>query len=510
MQCWAAEFGKLNWGKPARVVLMLGAAMATTTQAQTFTTLLSFYGPNGAVPSAGLVQGTNGDFYGTTANGGPVVDYGTIFKITPSGKLTTLHSFCAVSGCPDGLYPYAGLIQATNGDFYGTTEAGGSSVQVDACPTGCGTVFKMTPSGELTTLYSFCSQSACADGSFPESGLIQASNGDLYGTTVGGGVNGDYGTIFRITPSGSLTTLYSFCSQSGCTDGTDPQAGLVRAANGDFYGTTVRGGPNACPGYETCGTVFKMSPSGALTTLHVFCSESGCPDGSNPIAGLVKAANGNLYGTTIQGGINCPLALGGCGTVFEITLTGALTTLYSFCAQSGCGDGAYPEAGLVSGTDGNLYGTTTEGGTGVIQYGTIFKITPTGTLTTVYIFCSETCGNEKDPTALLLQATNGNFYGTTSEGGEKGDGAIFSLSVGLGPFVEPQTTSGKVGAVVKILGTDLTGPSSVTFNGTPAAITSASTSEIVTTVPSGATSGYIEVTTPSGTLSSNVPFTVLP
>src|ERR1017187_6061793 len=208
----------------------------------------------------------------------------------------------------------------------------------------CATTAIALPAQTLTTLYSFCSQSRCPDGANPEAGLVQATNGDLYGTTSGFFVNG-YGTVFKITPGGTLTTLYSFCSQTNCADGDEPVAGLVQAANGDLYGTTAGGGIN------NGGTVFKITPSGTLTTLYSFCSQTNCADGRGPVAGLVQAANGDLYGTTGQDGAN------GGGTIFKITPSGTLTTLYSFCPKSGCTD-TYPSAGLVQAANGDLYGTT--------------------------------------------------------------------------------------------------------------------------------------------------------
>ena len=250
----------LNWGTRACAVLALCATTAIALPAQTLTTLFSFDGTDGAVPQAGLVQATNGDLYGTSSFGG-ANNLGTVFKITPSGTLTTLYSFCSQSGCPDGYDPYAGLVQATNGDLYGTTLYGGANGPY-------GTLFRITTSGTLTTLYSFCSQSGCTDGELPLAPLVQAANGDLYGTTAYGGVNG-LGTVFRVTPSGTLTTLYSFCSQSGCPDGYDPYAGLVQATSGDFYGTTVLGGTGGW------GTVFKITSSGTLMTLYSFCPKAG-------------------------------------------------------------------------------------------------------------------------------------------------------------------------------------------------------------------------------------------
>jgi uncharacterized repeat protein (TIGR03803 family) len=264
---------------------------------------------------------------------------------------------------------------------------------------------------------------------------------------VYGGANSNGGTVFKITPSGKLTTLYSFCSQSGCMDGDGPVAGLIQATNGDLYGTTVHGGAYIVP--YGGGTVFKITPSGTLTTLYSFCSQSGCIDSANPAGPLVQATDGDLYGTTVYD--NC--ASNGCaGTVFKIAPSGALTTLYSFCSQSGCTDGSTP--------------------------------------------------------AGLIQATNGDLYGTTELYGANGDGTVFSVNVGLGPFVEVEPTSGEVGAAVKILGTNLTGATSVSFNGTGAVLEVVSSSEMTTTVPTGATTGTVQVVTPNGTLSSNVPFRV--
>ena len=198
----------------------------------------------------------------------------------------------------------------------------------------------------------------------------------------------------------------------------------------------------------------------------------------------------------------------GHGTVFRITPSGTLTTLYSFCSQSACTDGATPYAGLIQATDGNLYGTTAGGGARNND-GTVFKITPTGTLTTLHRFCFQSgCADGAGPLSGLIQATDGNLYGTTDAGGVDGFGTVFRLNVDLGPFVETLPASGKVGAAVKILGTNLTGATSVSFNGTGAAFEVVSASEISTTVPTGATTGTVQVVTPDGTLSSNVPFRV--
>ena len=438
---------KLEWRNKAWAAVLLWATAPIGLSAQTFKTLHSFDGTDGASPS-GLVQATGGNLYGTTAAGG-VSAVGTVFKIRPGGgPVKTLYSFNYL----DGSYPEPGLVQAAGGNFYGTTTIGGAN--------NSGTVFRITPSGSLTTLYSFCSQSGCTDGDMPQGGLVQATGGNLYGTTSQGGAatcSGGCGTVFRITPSGSLATLYGFCSKSGCHDGSDPRSGLVQGTNGNFYGTTARGGAHKY------GTIFKITPSGSLTTLYSFCSQSSCTDGASPDLGLVQATDGNLYGTTGAGGANMTDCFGSsCGTFFKITPSGTLTTLYSFCTQSGCTDGFEPGA--------------------------------------------------------LVQDTNGMFYGTTYAGGKTGDcygdgcGTVFSLSVGLGPFVKTQPAYARVGGFVEILGTNLTGSTSVSFNGTPAVfrVVPNLNSLIKTTVPEGATTGTVEVVTPGGTLSSNVPFRVLP
>jgi uncharacterized repeat protein (TIGR03803 family) len=506
--------GKLDWKNRACAAVLLWATVPIGLSAQTFETVHRFDGTHGGKPTGALVQATSGNLYGTTDTGGSNnecgdgVGCGTVFEISPSGgPVKTLYSFCSQGGtaCTDGANPQAGLVQGTGGNFYGTTQSGGAYTH---CGTSgsCGTVFEITPGGAPTTLHSF----DFTDGSGPGA-LVQATSGDFYGTTWLGGADGQgIGTVFKITPSGTLTTLYSFCPQIGCKDGASP-TGLVQATNGNFYGTTYGGGA------KHQGTVFKITPSGTLTTLYSFCSQTGCTDGSNPYAGLVQGTDGNLYGTTYRGGANKR------GTVFKITPSGTLTTLYSFCSQVGCTDGEDPYAVLVEATDGNLYGTTQSGGantTGCNIYGcgTVFKITSSGTLTTLYSLCSQSgCTDGNEPLAGLVQDTNGMFYGTTSHGGANatdcgggGCGTVFSLSVGLGPFVKTQPASGKVGGFVEILGTNLTGSTSVSFNGTPAVFRVVLNSLIKTTVPAGATTGTVQVITPGGTFSSNVPFRVRP
>ena len=375
-------------------VVCLCAATVTALTAQTFTTLVSFNGSNGATPSGWpLVLGADGNLYGTTFLGGAssncTYGCGTVFRITPGGTLTTLHSF---SGGTDGLGPNA-LLQSADGSFYGTAQGGGADQN--------GTIFKITPGGTLTTVYSF---TGATDGSAPGA-LVQGTDGNFYGTTSGLGEFGQFvgiePTIFKITPGGTLTTLY----RSDATDGSAPGE-LVQATDGNFYGTTS--------GMNIDGTIFKITPGGTLTTLYSFCRQGSipyCPDGDGP-GPLVQATDGDFYGTTFFGGV--PNA----GTIFKITPGGTLTTLYSF---SGYTDGFGPGA-LLQAADGSFYGTTY----GLFEpypYGTIFKFPPSGPVTTLYGF-----NGGSDPGALV-QAAHGRFYGTTQVGGA-GPGTVFRLALG--------------------------------------------------------------------------------
>jgi uncharacterized repeat protein (TIGR03803 family) len=472
---------KLNWCMRASALFVLWATTAVTLPAQTFKSLHSFVNTDGAFPWDAPVQASDGNFYGTTQNGGNTAcasGCGTVFKITPSGKLTTF-SFDGTNGSD----PFAGLVQAANGDFYGTTSSGGTSNGNGNCPINCGTVFKITSGGKLTTLHNF----NFTDGLAPLGRLLLATDGSYYGTTQQGGSFGA-GTLFKITPSGTLTTLHTFTNGQ---DGGFPIGGLIQATDGNLYGTAWTGG-----GTGNYGTVFKMTLSGTLTTLHSFAST----DGALPFAALVQATDGDFYGTTEEGGTK------NYGTVFKITPKGKLTTLHSFMGGT---DGDTPISPLVQATDGNFYGTASYDGL-YPNFGTVFKITPKGTLTTLHNFDS-TDGSY--PYAALVQATSGKFYGTTFAGGSSSAcpfacGTVFSLSVGLGPFVETLPTSGKVGTAVRILGNNLTGATSVTFNGTAAKFKVVSKSEIKTNVPSGATTGTVEVKTAKNTLKSNVVFRV--
>jgi uncharacterized repeat protein (TIGR03803 family) len=377
------------------------AATAIAASAQTFQAIASLnFELYGAYPQyVSLAQGSDGNFYGTTPDGG-VEGAGMAWEVTAQGELTVLCQF-SYGECTNGIGPYAGLIQATDGNLYGTTWQGGAN--------GTGTVFELI-SGSGLTLYSFCSQDDCADGDEPFAPLLQAADKNFYGTTLDGGTKG-YGTVFAITSAGTLTTLHSF----RYSDGASPVAGLIQAKNGKFYGTTLYGGAHGA------GTVFEISAAGKLKTLHSF---GAAGDGANPYATLVQAADGTFYGTTYSGGAH------GQGTVFAITAAGKMTTLYSFCSAKKCTDGAAPYAGVIQATDGNFYGTTSQGGAS--NRGTVFAITAAGKLTSLHSFClKKNCIDGADPSGGLIQAINGIFYGTTTEGGTNQDGTVFNLSVGL-------------------------------------------------------------------------------
>jgi uncharacterized repeat protein (TIGR03803 family) len=402
------------------ISLVIVAGRGFDANAQSETNLHSFVGSptDGAFPFAGLVQGSDGNFYGTTGHGGTNTD-GMVFRISPGGGETILYSFGIFP--TDGVNPSAGLVQGSDGYFYGTTEGGGTYAN--------GTVFRISPSGSYTSLYSFGSQPN--DGQNPNP-LVQGSDGNFYGTTLGGGTAGD-GILFRISPGGSETILYSFVGSPA--DGAVPFAGLVQAIDGNFYGTTYLGGTNDVV-FGGDGTVFRISPSGNYTNLYSFGSSP--TDGENPFAALVQGSDGNLYGTTDAGGGG-----GMNGTVFRISTSGSYTSLYSFGSQPN--DGQNPNA-LVQGSDGNLYGTASLGGTSTNcgnGCGIVFRISPSGMLTNLHSL-SGYPNDGANPKGGLVQGSDGNFYGTTEAGGattnsnpyssgQYGYGTVFKLSVPLNP-----------------------------------------------------------------------------
>ena len=417
-------FGKLSVSKMVCVILVFCAATATASPAQTLTTLVNFAYTNGAEPLyESPVPGPDGNLYGTT-NGAGAHNGGIVFKMTPSGTLTVLYSFCGGSNCTDGNEPDTGLTLGSDGNFYGLTTSAGAS--------GDGTVFKITPSGDFALLHTFTG----SDGAEPQGALVLASDGNFYGTTTSGGSH-DFGTVFRITPSGTFTTIYNFCSLGSCADGSGPFGGLVQGADGYLYGTTTGGGA-----HFLYGTVFKIGLNGVLTTLHSFAAS----DGSSPNAKLLQASDGHFYGTTTSGG-NTQACSFGCGTIFRITAGGSFTSLHSFDGA----DGSFVTAGLIQASDGNFYGVAGRGGSSC-SCGTIFKITAGGTLTVLHNFAGFPTEGSL-PVGGLLEASNGNFYGTTESGGSTGDGSIFSLTGFTATVVTSTPNPSEAGQLVTLTAT---------------------------------------------------------
>jgi len=376
----------------ACLTLALVASVADA-HAATLTTLHPFSGGDGAYPAAGVIRDAQGDLYGTTELGG-AGNYGTAFKLDAGGNESTLYNFCSEANCTDGASPSATLVRDGKGDLYGTTYAGGSDTNCGS-GNGCGTVFEFAPDGTLTTLHSFDG----TDGTFTYARL--AKNGSsLYGTVFEGAAG--YGAVFALTRKGVETELYEF---QGGADGAYPKAGVIRDNQGNLYGETYGGGSGGAS-----GTVFEILAGGSEKVLYSF---QGGADGVKPSGGLVRDANGNLYGTTEQGGAS------GMGTVFMVTPGGTETLLHSF---SGGSDGASPRAGvLLRGR--KLYGTTYEGGAS--NEGTVFEIALKNSTETVLYQFSGSDG--KEPDCALVTDTSGNLYGTTFRGGASNDGTVFKL-----------------------------------------------------------------------------------
>lgn len=418
-----------NFGSKSTAVWVAMLSFAAMANAQTFTTLTSFTGgTSGRTPSpVPLTKGTDGNLYGTTWDGG-AIGVGTFYSITPAGVLTILYSFTR----NDGLTSEGGLLQATDGNFYGTNTLSGTHSQ--------GTVFKITPTGTSTTLYNF--GSATTDGYYPNGALVQGTDGNFYGMTEDGGA-GSFGTIFKVTPGGTYTTLYSFTGP----DGESPIGGLIQGTDGNFYGTCSQGGKNF-------GTVFRITPSGTLTTIHTFAGTSA--DGGSPRAPLIQANDGNFYGTDNKG-------------VFKMTPAGTLTLLSDFTTNTSLNGGPY--SALIQANDGNLYGTSNGGGANVDGF--IFRVTLSGAATNLHSFNASTEG--LGPYGVV-QANDGNLYGVLTQGGANGDGTVYKLTLAAASSQAPTIASGGIvpvdgttgtiepGEWVSIYGTNLAS-ATATWNG---------------------------------------------
>ncbi len=456
----------------AMAILIFAVATSSNVHAQTYSVLSNF--PTSGGPAApafpGVVaQGRDGSLYSTTMRGGmsapPGVDSpadGTIFRVTPSGTLTVVYTFRGtVAGNPSS--PKSGLTLGTDGFFYGA--AAGSN----------GKIFKADSSGNVTVLYSL----AASDGSGAGT-PIRGTDGNLYGATQQGG------GVYKLTSGGKFTVIHASDINDGYLGDVGPLAPLFQASDGDFYGTTHSG-----VGTVFVGSVFKVTGTGDFTYIYKFDNTHG----ATPIGPVIQGSDGNFYGTTSRGGS------ANFGVVFMLKPSGELTVLHNFNGT----DGKTPDGGLVQANNGVFYGVASAGGT--LGFGTIYKITSTGTFSVLHNFDNTTGAT---PDVTLVQHTNGLLYADTSGGGASGVGVFYSLNDSLQPFVSLMPISGQVGVSIGILGQGFTGTTDVSFNGAPAAFTVVSDTFLTVTVPSHGSTGNVTVTTPTGTLTSNKVFTVIP
>jgi len=437
------------WRNLVTTIFVIFSILGLTEQSRAtgpmFSLLHSFTGASneGVTPAAPFIQGTDGGFYSTTQAGG-LYGLGTVFKMSSTGAVTTLHSFNGA----DGAHPQSGLVQATGGNFYGTTSDGGANNQ--------GTVFKVDSTGAVTVLHSFNG----TDGAQPSGGLVLAGDGNLYGATQFGGFNltsffpGE-GTAFKITTGGVFTVLHYF----GATENAFFPGGLIQGIDGNFYGTTVQGGA------QNAGTLFRMNSSGTVAVIHSFNSDT---EGRIPIGSLFQGNDGDLYGgllgdTTALGGANSSTS-----PLYKVDTSGNVTILYHFNHAS---EGNYL-MGLIQASDGNLYGTLDDGGPYRGSYadgaffnfgGAVFRISSGGIITILHSF-NGADGNE--PVAILFQGSDGDLYGTTARGGTLNQGTAFKIA--LAPTTTPVANAGSdqsvnEGATVTLDGTGSTGQN-LTYN----------------------------------------------
>jgi uncharacterized repeat protein (TIGR03803 family) len=375
------------------LLLAIGLGAVPSAHAQMMEKILHIFtgGSDGGNPYGGLIADAQENLYGTTLAGG-AYGYGTVFKLDKNGDLKVLYNF---TGGSDGANPYGGVIRDAQGNLYGTAAYGGNG----PFPSGCGVVFKLTPSGEYSVLYTF---QGGTDGSAPWAGLVRDAKGNLYGTTYYGGES-DQGVVFKVDAKGNESVLLSLTGNT--------TAGLALTPAGDAYGSTIFGGA------YSQGSVFRITPSRAETVLKNF---TGFRNGGVPMAALIRDSSGNLYGTTSGGGTYR------AGIVFKMDPRGVETVLYNF--TGGVDGTANPESVLVRDAEGNLYGTTVSGGAS--GYGTVFEVDPSGKQTTLYNF-TNSGGDGRKPTGSLVRDAAGNVYGTTEWGGDSqitGYGIVYKLT----------------------------------------------------------------------------------
>jgi uncharacterized repeat protein (TIGR03803 family) len=408
-------------------------------------------------------QGRNGTLYGTTV--GKSGSSGALFQVSTEGILRFPYSFNSTTGGQ----PNGGVILATDGNLYGTASSGGSG--------GMGVLYRISPNGVYTVLHDFLGGS---DGANPVYAPIEASDGSIYGITTG--LPNPTATLYKYAPSTStFTTIYVFDQTTG-----EYPTSLIQAGNGNLYGT-ISGG--------ICGEIFELTTSGGLVWSYEFSCAGRAPGGEGPVQ-ILQANDGNFYGATLVGGSSL-----GYGVIFRVDQQENVSVIYTFPNSGQYGAGPI---GLTQGTDGNLYGAAAS--LGKYNGGTLFQLTTAGDITLLYSFSSK---EGSSPLAPPVQATNGLLYGTTESGGRTSGGVVYSLDMELSPFVTFVLAAGDVGQSAQVLGQNLTGTTSVTFNGVAATSFSVKSDTFMTAiVPAGATTGPVIVTTPTGTLTSNVSFRI--
>lgn len=458
------------------ITLIVTTLPPVAASAQTYIDLHDF---NCAIEGCGptytslLAQGRDGNLYGTASGGPGASGNGTVFKMTPAGAVSTIHSFDGT----DGSTPYGGLILGADGDFYGTTTSGTNNA---------GTIFKVTPTGTLTTLYAFPLNSIDT-GAGPMTAPTLGNDGNYYGLT-GVAAGTATGIAYRYNAASGYATLTTL---TNALPGSGFFAPLIQGLDGNFYSTTYAAGTGSA------GTIYKMSPEGVVSVVYDFNSNGAY--GGWGYAPLVQDASGFLYGTEAQGGPE------GGGVVFRVNPTnGRIALLHSFVHQDQSG-GSAPAGGLVLGTDGNLYGSTYWGGSH--NDGVLFKVTKSKAYTQLIdLDGADGAATESTP----MQHTNGKIYGISMNGGAYGGGVLSSLDLGTPPFVALLFNAGKVSRSVGILGQGFHGTKKVSFHGVSASFKVVSGTYLTAVVPSGATTGFVTVTTPTGVLKSNRKFVVQP
>jgi uncharacterized repeat protein (TIGR03803 family) len=463
------------------LALLFTSAAAAQTVVPLYTYPETDEGDTGVAAPAQFAQGADGELYSTIETNG-TYNSGTVYKISTEGDYTPLYNFCAEGGncLITGGYPLGGVTLGLDGNLWGTTQNGGKDAY--------GTVFKMTPAGALTSVYQFDGNEAGT----PIYTVLQGTNGDMYGVTQGT----HYGTFFKLTTKGVIS-IYPF----DYTDGYEPNL-PTQGSDGNFYGTAQYGGGGSCE----CGVIYKITPAGKITVLHVFTGDVSATDydGNRPIGVLVQDAEGYLWGTTYQGGEYNE------GTIFKIATTGKdYEVVDSFQYAEPELLGQLPLAGLTLGTDGNFYGVASRGGTN--NYGATLQVTPAGDVAFLYSFCGVAgCADGIVPETPLIQHTNGKFYGTAS-GNSLCCGTFFSFDMGLPPFTRSTANEGKVAATIDFLGQGFTDTTSVSFGGTLATTFHATSDTLLTAkIPVGALTGVVKIVTSTGTLLGSHNFKVLP